>query len=106
MREKKAEEPGEIEIILVDESKEVISQKKHSFNQGDTLEKILNENYDIIIDKGMITKIDSIVTPDTSQYFIKIYCNDSMSTKGIKTMVINNGDVIKFVYTKVGDYSE
>ena len=100
---------GIINIILVnDEVVEVINDEiefsEYTDGKKTTLYAILEANYDIRVDNGFLYDFESVKT-DGVDNFIKILKNDSFATKGIKTIDFKDQDVIKFVYTKVGDFS-
>lgn len=61
----------------------------------------LNENFEIVIENGMIKKIDFLEAYNTSEYFIKINVNDVFSLKGINNIILEEDDKISFIYTKV-----
>lgn len=94
---------GKITITLVSLEGEVLDKRDVSFSKDDTLYDVLKENYDIIEENGMLLKINELETLDTSKYFIKIYLNEEMANRGIKTLKINDGDKLSFVYTKTGE---
>ncbi len=60
----------------------------------------INENFDVVIKNGMITKIN-FLEADGSDYFIQININGNFSNKGINKIEVSNNDKISFIYTKV-----
>ena len=53
----------------------------------------------------MLLGIDSIYA-DTREYFLKIYVNCETANYGISDIKLKDGDEIRIVYTKVGDFSD
>ena len=96
---------GEIQIVLVDLDNNIISDQMISFKTGDTLDKLLQENYDnVVISDGMIMSIDSFTTASDWSYFISIYVNDEMSMVGLLDIEFTNGTKISFVMTVYVSY--
>lgn len=92
---------GEIQIVLIDLENNVISDEMISFKTGDTLDKLLMENYDnVVITDGMIMSIESFTTASDWSYFISIYVNDEMSMVGLLDIEFTNGTKISFVMTE------
>ena len=111
---------GSIQIIIVDQSGDYISNDTYYFEENDTLFGILDENYTLgcannnysITDDcsermfgRVLLKIDSIET-DWFHYFIAIYINDEYSTLGIDDIPLHDQDVYRFEYTKVGEQND
>ena len=94
---------GEITIIVVDETGTEIINDLQSFDKGKTMMDILEANYDIEVDNGFLIRIESVEARDRKIAFIQILINDKPSPKGIKQMIFSDGDIIKFIYTKIGD---
>ena len=75
------------------------------FKTGDTLDKLLQDNYDnVVITDGMIMSIDSFTTASDWSYFISIYVNDEMSMVGLLDIEFTNGTKISFVMTEYVPY--
>ena len=97
----KSDTDGEIQIVIIDLDKNIISDQKISFKNGDTLDKLLQDNYDnVVITDGMIMSIDNFTTASDWSYFISIYVNDEMSTVGLLDIEFTNGTKISFVLTE------
>lgn len=94
---------GEITIIVVDETGTEIINEKQSFDRGQTMMDILVANYDIEVDNGFLVMIEGVEARNRQEAFIQIIINDIPSPKGIKQMRFADGDIIKFIYTKIGD---
>lgn len=92
-----------IEIIAINLNEEVIIDDTITTTLT-TMHEILADNYDIEVRNGMLIKLESIYTPDTRAYFIKIYINDTLSTRGIDNMIFNDGDIIKFIESETYYY--
>lgn len=101
---------GSITIILIDEAgvetiNEVVEFNEYTNGEKTTLYILLNERYDILVDSsGFLKEFESVKTDGVND-FIKIIKNDALATKGIKTLDFKDKDIIKFVYTRVGDFS-
>ena len=92
---------GEIQIVLIDLDNNVISDEMISFNTGDTLDKLLMDNYDnVFITDGMIMSIESFTTASDWSTFISIYVDDQMSMVGLLDIEFTNGTKISFVMTE------
>ena len=92
---------GEIQIVLIDLENKVISDEMISFKTGDTLDKLLMENYDnVVITDGMLMSIESFTTANDWSYFISIYVNDEMSMVGLLDIEFTNQTKISFVMTE------
>lgn len=95
---------GTITIELID-SDNVKSTKDLPFTKNDSLYSLLDSNYEIEVKNGMLIKIDNLYTPDTTDKFIKILINDSMSNYGIYQIKLVDKDVITFIITDVKSYA-
>lgn len=93
----KSSDDGEITIILLDKEFNELSKKNIKFVKGDSLFGLLQKNYDIIEENGMILKIDNLEAYDTAKEFIKIYINCDASYKGVKLIVPKDGNVYRFI---------
>lgn len=94
---KETTENGEITIILYNKEKEEVENKKIEFAKGDTFVKILQDNFNIEINDGMVLKINSLEAYDTKEEFIKIYIDCKPSNKGIKLILPTNDTIYRFV---------
>lgn len=94
---KESLENGEITVILYNKEKEEVERKNIEFTEGDTFITLLESNFDIVINDGMIHKINSLEAYDTKQEFIKIYIGCKPSNKGVKLILPSNGKIYRFV---------
>ena len=98
---------GVVRIIVVNKEGQTIIDDEWSFsssaNNKVTLRTILEEHYDIVVENKMLMGINGLIA-DNKTYFWKIWINCQMATRGIEALYFKDGDVIKLVYTKVGDY--
>lgn len=117
---KESKEDGNIEVVLIDEIGNTISNKEIPFYEGDTLFEILDENYDLLcadasynpstncnsvgINGRVILGIDSLVTNWQNNY-ISIYINDDYATEGIDQIELVDNAVYKFEFLVVGGAS-
>ena len=90
-------ENGEITVILLNKDKVEIESKKIEIFEGDTFLKLLEENFEIIVENGMILKINSLEAYNTNEEFIKIYIDCKPSNKGVKLILPENGVTYRFI---------
>lgn len=89
-----------VEIIKLDGDK--ANEKEISFNNGDSLVALLEDNFDnVIIEDGMLMSIDVLTTPEDWSTFICIYVDNEMSNVGILDIRFTDGTLISFVDTEV-----
>jgi hypothetical protein len=116
-----ADEMGNFTIILVDENGDIVHNEVHEFYQETGLFDVLDQQYRVgcanlsyqidetcetVFPNGhVLLKIDDIET-DWYGSYIQIYVNDLPSEYGIDQIMVNNGDVYKFVYVDLGGGSE
>lgn len=100
-----SENEGEITIIVVDSQKCEVVNQIVIFVKDDNLYKILERNFQIEVKNKMLMGIEG-VNADTKNYFLKIYVNCQAANYGINDIKVKNGDEVRIVYTKVGDYSD
>lgn len=96
---------GEIQIVLVDLDGSTVLEKNVEFFVGDTLDKLLQENFEnVVIDKGMLMSIESFTTPADWSTYICLYVNDEMSMVGLLDIKFEDGTKIAFVNTAYVPY--
>ena len=109
---------GEITIVVVNQIDEIIIEDTLAFEESDTLYSVMDENYQLLcanasyqisddcenrlFNSKVIMQIESVVT-DWNNNFIAIYVNDVYSNNGIDNIPLNDGDIIRFEYTLVGE---
>ena len=82
-----------------------ISDEFIKFNEGDTLVKLFQDNYDnVTIENGMIMTFEDYVTPSDWSSYICIYVNDEMSMVGILEIQFENNTKISLVITEYVPY--
>lgn len=102
-----ATESGTIQIRVIDAQGDIIIEDMIDYDVTDedgnktTMHMILSSQYDIEVRNGFLVRIES-VEADGRDYFIKILINCIPSNYGIDQMKFKNGDVISFVYARVG----
>lgn len=102
-----ATEAGRINIRVIDAQGEVIIDDWIDYDVTDenghktTMRLILSSQYDIEVRNGFLVRIET-VEADGRDYFIKILINCIPSNYGIDQMKFKDGDVISFVYARVG----
>jgi hypothetical protein len=109
---------GEIQIILLDEQRNVIFDETLEFEEEDSLLGLLQENHIVycgnhqyqpdetcettFLNGRVLLGIDAVQT-DWFTTYIGIYINGDYSNKGIDAIPLNDGDVILFEYKIVGE---
>lgn len=92
---------GNIKVEIVNVEGTTIHEKDISFQEGDKLVSLLEDNFDnVVVDNGMLMSIDTLTTPDDWSEFICIYVNDEMSQVGILEIPYTDGTKISFVMTQ------
>lgn len=82
----------------------VLSEKEIEFYEGDTLIKLIEENFNnVVFDNGMIMEIETYKTPSDWSTFLSVYVDDKMSEVGLKDIVYSDGmkitlKVTEFIY--------
>ena len=82
----------------------VLSEKEIEFYEGDTLIKLIEENFNnVVVDNGMIMEIETYKTPSDWSTFLSVYVDDKMSEVGLKDIVYSDGmkitlKVTEFIY--------
>lgn len=104
-KREEAKDNGTITIELIDLENNVLSTEYHNYKAGDTLFKILDDNYDIEYENsvfgGYIIKIDSLHATNKNELFIKILVNDEFSTVGVSQIKLENKLKVTFILTRV-----
>lgn len=96
---------GEIQVVYVDIEGNTISEKQIEFKEGDTLIKLLQDNFkNVTLNDGMIMTFEDFVTPTDWSQFISIYVNDEMSMVGILDIKFEDGTKISLVITEYVPY--
>lgn len=96
---------GEIQVVYVDIEGNTISEKQIEFKEGDTLIKLLQDNFkNVTLNDGMIMTFEDFVTPTDWSQFITIYVNDEMSMVGILEIEFENNTKISLVITEYVPY--
>ena len=96
---------GEIQVVYVDIEGNTISDKQIEFKEGDTLIKLLQDNFkNVTLNDGMIMTFEDFVTPADWSQFISIYVNDEMSMVGILDIKFEDGTKISLVITEYVPY--
>ena len=96
---------GEIQVVYVDIEGNTISEKQIEFKEGDTLIKLLQDNFkNVTLNDGMIMTFEDFVTPTDWSQFITIYVNDEMSMVGVLDIKFEDGTKISLVITEYVPY--
>ncbi len=93
---------GKIEVLIVNLENVEIKHKTIRFREGDTLVKLLEDNFDNVLMKdGMLMNIETLETPADWSSFICIYVDDKMSEVGIEQIKFTDGTKISLVMTEL-----
>jgi hypothetical protein len=99
-KSKEATESGIVTISVVDINNQIVKEKEISFNEGDTLVSLVQNNFDnVVMDGTMIMSIETLTTPSNWSTYICIKVNGEDSMVGIMDIVLKDGDHISFVDT-------
>jgi hypothetical protein len=90
---------GKIIVEVVDIDETVIKNKEIKFNEGDTLVKLISDNFKNVIVTGegewqMIQKIETIENAADWSTYISIYVDDVESPVGIASIEFTDGTKI------------
>ena len=100
-KEKNSKIDGTItfEYVNINEDK---SCKKVTFKKGDTIEKILTENFNnVLFDGTMLISFEDFNMVEENDYFLMVYVNDKESNVGLKQIEITDGIKISLKVTKI-----
>ena len=92
---------GKIIVEVVDKDGTVVESKNIKFVQGDTLIKVVSENFDNVVVSGegewqMIESIETIKNYDDWSYYICVFVNDVESQVGLASIAFEDGMKISF----------
>ena len=92
---------GQIQVQLIDLEGKTTIERKIDFEEGDTLQFLLEENFDnVVIENGMIMSIENFTTASDWSSFISIYVDNEMSQVGLLEIEFTDGTLISFVMTE------
>ena len=92
---------GQIQVELINLEGVTTLEKDIEFKQGDTLEFLLEENFDnVVIENGMLMSIEDFTTPSDWSTYISIYVDNKMSQVGLLEIEFMDGTLISFVMTE------
>ncbi len=93
---------GSIKIEVLDIDRKEIKTKTIKFKEGDTLVKLIEENFDNVLFKdGMLMNIETLETPADWSTFICVYVDDVMSEVGIEQIQFKDGTKISLIDTEL-----
>ncbi|MGG5370170.1 DUF4430 domain-containing protein [Enterococcus sp. AZ196] len=82
-------------ITLLDGDKE-LSKKEIAFKDGEKLFDVLEKNYEIEDDDGMISSIDGHAQDEKNKKYWVFTINDEQVNSGAKDVVLKDGDRVVF----------
>ena len=92
---------GEIQVELVALDGSIIKEKTIEFNEGDTLEQLLKDNFcNVVFDNGMLMAIEDYTTPSDWSTYLCVYVDGEMSMVGLLEVQFTNGTKISLVITE------
>lgn len=92
---------GQIQVQLIDLEGNITKEKEIEFDKGDTLQYLLEENFDnVVIENGMLMSIENFTTPLDWSTFISIYVDNEISPVGLLDIEFKDGTLISFVMTE------
>ncbi|MGT2829962.1 DUF4430 domain-containing protein [Streptococcus hillyeri] len=89
---------GKVQLIVNLDTNKMDEQV--TFEKGDTVMDVLEDNYEVEEDNGMITAIDGIAQDETKGIYWMFKVNDDMAPKGAEQITLNDGDKIEFYQEK------
>ncbi|WEG74184.1 DUF4430 domain-containing protein [Vagococcus intermedius] len=97
---KSDKEEGKFKITLNEDDKEITS-KELSFKEGDFLQDVMENEFDILEENGMISAIDGHEKNDKEQKYWLYEVNGEQPTVGAKEYKLKDGDKIVFDLKKL-----
>ena len=96
-----ANSAGTIVVEYVGVDNQVIKSKEIDYYEGDTLVKLVQENFEnVVIEGTMIMGIEDYTTPSDWSTFIGIRVNGEESMVGITEIQLQDGLVVSLVITE------
>lgn len=80
-------------ITLNEEGKE-LSSKELTFTEGDFLQEVMEEHFDIIEESGMVSSIDGHASDAAKKKYWLYEVNGEMPSVGAKEFELNEDDVV------------
>jgi major membrane immunogen (membrane-anchored lipoprotein) len=87
-------ETGTVQLIVQAEKGQ--TDEKVDFTVGQTVLEILDANYDVTVDNGMVTAIDGLEQKPEENTYWMYKVNDEMASVGAGELKANDGDKIEF----------
>ena len=92
---------GQIQVELINLEGVTTLEKEVEFEEGDTLEFLLKENFDnVVIENGMLMSIEDFTTPSDWSTYISIHVDNEISQVGLLEIEFEDGTLISFVMTE------
>ena len=101
MRGFASQNSGQIQVELINLEGVTTLEKEVEFEEGDTLEFLLKENFDnVVIENGMLMSIEDFTTPSDWSTYISIHVDNEISQVGLLEIEFEDGTLISFVMTE------
>ncbi|WP_162011145.1 DUF4430 domain-containing protein [Streptococcus sp. S784/96/1] len=89
---------GKVQLIVNLDTNKMDEQV--TFEEGDTVMDVLEDNYEVEKDNGLITSIDGLAQDEAKKIYWMFKVNDEMAPKGAEQITLNDGDKIEFYQEK------
>ncbi|MFC5632194.1 MULTISPECIES: DUF4430 domain-containing protein [Streptococcus] len=96
--EKDDQVAGKVQLIVNLDTNKMDEQV--TFESGDTVMDVLEDNYEVEKDNGLITSIDGLAQDEAKKLYWMFKVNDEMAPKGADQITLNDGDKIEFYQEK------
>ncbi|WP_162012849.1 DUF4430 domain-containing protein [Streptococcus sp. S784/96/1] len=96
--EKDDQVAGKVQLIVNLDTNKMDEQV--TFESGDTVMDVLEDNYEVEKDNGLITSIDGLAQDEAKKLYWMFKVNDEMAPKGAEQITLNDGDKIEFYQEK------
>ncbi|WP_161980623.1 DUF4430 domain-containing protein [Streptococcus sp. S784/96/1] len=96
--EKDDQVAGKVQLIVNLDTNKMDEQV--TFESGDTVMDVLEDNYEVEKDNGLITSIDGLAQDEAKKIYWMFKVNDEMAPKGAEQITLNDGDKIEFYQEK------
>lgn len=85
---------GQVQLVVNLDTNKV--DEKVNFEAGDTVMDVLDDNYEVEEDNGMITAIDGLAQDEAKGVYWMFKVNGEMSSTGAEQTPVKEGDKIEF----------
>lgn len=86
--------------ITVKDEEEIVSEKEVEFNEGDILQDVMKDNFELSEEGGFITSIEEIKQSETDNKWWVFTANDEMVNVGANEYILEDDDDIVWTLTQ------